>query len=95
MSKEPKGRRTRPLEATFVSCLRDFLSPALYRQVQGLVPQRFKGMVDVRAFSSGRRLVFEEYTEDVYESTHKWMEDIQIFPEGQLGHRDYTDAVLV
>jgi hypothetical protein len=60
-----------------------------------LVPERFKGMVDVRAFSSGRRLVFEEYTEDVYESTHKWMEDIQIFPEGQLGHRDYADAVLV
>lgn len=60
-----------------------------------LVPERFKGMVDVRAFSSGRRLVFEEYTEDVYESTHKCMEDIQIFPEGQLGHRDYADAVLV
>jgi NitT/TauT family transport system substrate-binding protein len=60
-----------------------------------LVPDRFKDMVDVRAFSSGRRIVFEDYTEEVYESTHKWMEDIQIFPEGQLGHKDYAEAVLV
>jgi ABC-type nitrate/sulfonate/bicarbonate transport system substrate-binding protein len=60
-----------------------------------LVPERFKDMVDVRAFSSGRRIVFEEYTQDVYESTHKWMEDIQIFPDGQLGHKDYAEAVLV
>jgi hypothetical protein len=43
MSKKQKGRRRRPLEAKFVSSLRDFLTPALYRQVQGLVPERFKG----------------------------------------------------
>jgi len=62
---------------------------------RSLVPERFRDMVDVRAFSNGRRIVFDEYTEEVYESTHKWMEDIQIFPEGQLGHREYADAVLV
>lgn len=43
MSKKAKNRRQRLVEANFVSCLRDFLSPALYRQVQTLVPERFKG----------------------------------------------------
>lgn len=43
MSKKAKNRRPPPLEAKFVSCLRDFLTPALYRQVQGLLPERFKG----------------------------------------------------
>jgi NitT/TauT family transport system substrate-binding protein len=62
---------------------------------RSIVPERFRDMVDVRAFSNGRRIVFDDYTEEVYESTHKWMEDIQIFPEGQLGHREYADAVLV
>jgi len=59
------------------------------------IPERFKGMVDVRSFSPGRRIVFADYTPEVYESTHKWMEDIQIFPEGQLGHKQYGEAVLV
>lgn len=43
MSKKAKKRRQRPLEARFVSCLRDFLTPALYRQVHRLLPARFKG----------------------------------------------------
>lgn len=59
------------------------------------VPEKLKPLVDVRAFSNGRRIVFEEYTREVYESTHKWMEDIEIFPEGQLGHKPYEEAVLV
>lgn len=62
---------------------------------KSVVPERFRDMVDVRAFSNGRRIVFEDYTQETYESTHKWMEDIQIFPEDQLGHRAFTDAVLV
>jgi hypothetical protein len=43
MSKKPGCRKPGRREARFVTCLRDFLSPALFRQVQGLIPQRFRG----------------------------------------------------
>ena len=60
-----------------------------------LVPEKLRDQMDVHAFSNGRRIVFDEYTREVYESTHKWMEDIEIFPEEQLGHKAYEEAVLV
>ena len=59
------------------------------------VPEKYRDQVDVRAFSPGKRIVFEPYTKEVYDSTHQWMESINIFPEGQLGHADYEDAILV
>jgi hypothetical protein len=43
MSKKPRRRGPGRREARFVTCLRDFLSPALFRQVQGLIPKRFRG----------------------------------------------------
>ena len=67
-----------------------------YREYfQTLVPEKYRDQVDVRAFSPGKRIVFEPYTKEVYESTHAWMESINIFPEGQLGHAAYEDAILV
>ena len=59
------------------------------------VPESLRDQVDVHAFSSGRRIVFDEYTREVYESTHRWMEEIDIFPEEQLGHKAFEEAVLV
>ena len=59
------------------------------------VPQEYRDRADVRSFSTGERIVFEPYTRDMYERTHRWMEDLAIFPEGQLGHTDYASAVLV
>jgi hypothetical protein len=59
------------------------------------IPERYRSLVDVRAFSTGERLVFEPYTREIYERTHRWMIDRQIFPEGQAGHADYSAAVLV
>ena len=43
MSKKPRRRKPSRREVRFVCCLRDFLSPALFRQVQGLIPERFRG----------------------------------------------------
>ena len=34
-------------------------------------------------------------TREVFEQTHRWMVDLQIFPEGQTGDRDYAKAVMV
>ncbi|HEX5370489.1 MAG TPA: hypothetical protein VFY10_13835 [Dehalococcoidia bacterium] len=59
------------------------------------VPQRYKELVDVRAFGLAERIVFEPYTRETYEKTHRWMVDLQIFPEGQLGNAGYNEAVLV
>jgi NitT/TauT family transport system substrate-binding protein len=59
------------------------------------LPERYHSQVDVQAFGPGERIVFEPYTREVFEATHRWMVDLQIFPEEQMGNRDYSQAVLV
>jgi NitT/TauT family transport system substrate-binding protein len=59
------------------------------------VPERYRSLVDVRNFSTGERIVFEPYTREVFERTHRWMMDLQLFPVDQAGEADYTKAVLV
>jgi ABC-type nitrate/sulfonate/bicarbonate transport system substrate-binding protein len=54
----------------------------------------FKPLVDIRAFGPGERLVFEPYTREVYEQTHRWMKRLELFPAGQLSEADYTTAVV-
>jgi NitT/TauT family transport system substrate-binding protein len=55
----------------------------------------FKPHVDVRAFGPGERIVFEPYTREVYEQTHRWMKKLELFPADQLSEADYKTAVLV
>ena len=55
----------------------------------------FKPLVDVRAFGPGERIVFEPYTEEVYEQTHRWMKKLELFPAEQMGEANYKTAVLV
>jgi len=55
----------------------------------------FKPLVDVRAFGPGERIVFEPYTQEVYEQTHRWMRKLELFPQEQLGEANYQTAVLV
>ena len=55
----------------------------------------FKPLVDTRAFGPGERLVFEPYTREVYEQTHRWMQRLELFPQGQLSEADYAAAVVV
>jgi NitT/TauT family transport system substrate-binding protein len=55
----------------------------------------FKPLVDVRAFGPGERIVFEPYTQEVYEQTHRWMKKLELFPAGQLAEANYQSAVLV
>ena len=55
----------------------------------------FKPLVDVRAFGPGERVVFEPYTQEVYERTHRWMRKLELFPREQLGEANYQSAVLV
>ena len=57
------------------------------------LPERHAKLVDVRRFGPGERIVFEPYTRDLYESTHKWVEEREIFPADKLGKGTYEDAV--
>src|SRR5437016_12711758 len=58
------------------------------------LPERFRELADVRRFGPGERLVFETYMRATYESTHRWMEHWQLFPDGHSGNADYAVAVL-
>jgi NitT/TauT family transport system substrate-binding protein len=59
------------------------------------VPEKYRDRVDVRAFSTGERIVFEPYTRELYEKTHRWMADLNLFGPDQLGEANYAEAVLV
>lgn len=55
----------------------------------------FKAISDVRAFGPGERLVFEPYTRETYERTHRWMAQHQLFGQEQAGQVSFESAVLV
>jgi NitT/TauT family transport system substrate-binding protein len=55
----------------------------------------FKSIVDVRAFGPGERLVFEQYTREMYEKTHRWMEKYRLFGQEQAGEAHFESAVVV
>ncbi len=57
------------------------------------MPERHSRLVDVRRFGPGERIVFEPYTESMYESTRRWVEERNIFPQEKLGDSDYAKAV--
>lgn len=57
--------------------------------------EEFKSMVDVRAFGPGERLVFEPYTREMYEQTHRWMAKHNLFGADQAGAARFESAVVV
>jgi NitT/TauT family transport system substrate-binding protein len=58
------------------------------------LPEQYHEMVDERGFGPGERLVFEPYTREVYEKTHRWMQSWNLFPEGQTGNAAFEVAVV-
>jgi ABC-type nitrate/sulfonate/bicarbonate transport system substrate-binding protein len=56
---------------------------------------RFKDLVDVRRFGPGERLVFEPYTKETYEATHRWVEERGIFDPGAIGNGAFEEAVAM
>jgi NitT/TauT family transport system substrate-binding protein len=72
------------------------LEPELYKHYfLRELPEQYHAAVDVSAFGTGERIVFEPYTREMYERTHRWMESLKLFPEEQVGHADFAEAVLV
>ena len=72
------------------------LRPELYtHHYRKEFPERFHGIMDTRRWGPGERIVFEPYTREVYEQTHRWMRRLELFPATQTAQADYQTAVLV
>jgi NitT/TauT family transport system substrate-binding protein len=59
------------------------------------LPEKYHSMIDVAGFGPGERLVFEPYTREIFERTHRWMEQEKLFPESEVGTRDYDSSVTI
>jgi hypothetical protein len=59
------------------------------------LPARFQALVDVRRFGPGERLVFEPYSQTMYERTHAWVEERGIFEPGAIGRASFDEAVAL
>jgi ABC-type nitrate/sulfonate/bicarbonate transport system substrate-binding protein len=57
-------------------------------------PVRYHDRMDTRRWGPGERLVFEPYTEDSFHDAREWIADHGMFPDGNLGNRDYEHAVV-
>jgi NitT/TauT family transport system substrate-binding protein len=58
------------------------------------LPERYHGMVDVRTFGPGERLVFEPYPREIFERTRQWIESWNLFPVDQAGTAGYEASVI-
>jgi hypothetical protein len=58
------------------------------------LPAHHAKLVDVRRFGPGERLVFEPYTQQMYEATRAWVNARSIFPEEKKGRDVYERAVV-
>jgi len=56
-------------------------------------PERFHDVMDVRRFGPGERLVFEPYTQDMFERSQGWVAERGIFPEGGPGEASYRESI--
>ncbi len=62
------------------------------------LPEKYHAAVDWNSFGPGERLVFEPYTREIFEHTHRWVASWQIFTGSeteQFRDASYTSAVVV
>ena len=58
------------------------------------IPERYKSRIDVRRFSTGERIVFLPYGEEIYAKTQAWIQERGIF-NTQASAVDYATAVAI
>jgi len=57
-------------------------------------PDRYHAIMDPRRWGPGERLVFEPYTQAMYEETFGWIAAHDIFVDGGMGSGRYEEAVI-
>ena len=71
------------------------LRPELYtRFYKKEFPLRFHQQMDTGRWGPGERIVFEPYSRDMFEESQAWIAEREIFPDGDLGSRDYAQSIL-
>ena len=58
------------------------------------MPDDIRGIVDVRRFGPGERIVFEPYTREMFEQTHRWMQTLGPVRPRRRDRPGYEDAVI-
>jgi hypothetical protein len=58
------------------------------------LPERHAKLVDVKRFGPGERIVFEPYSQNLYETTQSWIRERGIFDASSAGPSDYQSAVI-
>src|SRR5687767_7674444 len=58
------------------------------------LPEPYRKMLDTRVCGIGERIVFESYTREMYERTHRWMVKHQLFEGADVIQPDYESVVL-
>ena len=56
-------------------------------------PARFIDQMDTRRWGPGERIVFEPYTQEVYEESFQWIAEHEIFAKGKMGACEYDRAM--
>jgi NitT/TauT family transport system substrate-binding protein len=59
------------------------------------IPEDLRDSADVRRFGPGERIVLEPYTREMFDRTHRWMEQWQLFDSSAAARTRYEDAVLI
>ena len=57
-------------------------------------PLRFHEQMDTGRWGPGERIVFEPYSRDMFEESQAWIAEREIFPDGDLGSRNYEQSIL-
>jgi NitT/TauT family transport system substrate-binding protein len=58
------------------------------------MPDDLSEAADVRRFGTGERIVFEPYTREMFERTHRWMERWQLIDAPPAERASYEQAIL-
>jgi hypothetical protein len=71
------------------------LRPERYtRYYRNEFPERYHHRMDTRRWGPGERLVFQPYTQDMYEQTFGWISAHGIFDQSTLGSGKYDQAAV-
>jgi len=71
--------------------LRPELYTHFYRQE---FPKRYHARMDTRRWGPGERIVFEPYSQDIFEESRDWIRERGIFEGNDLGAKTYDSAVV-
>src|SRR6476646_5563351 len=71
------------------------LRPELYTHFyKNEFPKRYHARMDTRRWGPGERIVFEPYSQDIFEESRDWIRERGIFEGNDLGAKSYDSAVV-